>query len=684
MLKNYFTKVSCIMFVVSCLGTNIYAQGTKDSSRTNHTEISAPQELSFVNTYLQRIRKNSIIKSNDFGYDGTKKLGLFKNEINVSGVVRFITIFRDMGDAYNDMSTAKRNISFLDQPLVGGGGAAASGGYPMLELNLSSKFSKNTDFNVGYSFIHFMTGNENKPQDNTRYLSNIQNLRVGGNFYTGLGKFAFQAGSILPAKLSKFSMGQPNFRDDYFDRLPWDWYRNSFQKYDEYYNLKTNMGGQNEGRSLFSGVTMNGTIIPLGLNFTALYGRTSYTVSNSNTLSLFPGIVYGGRLEKTIFTKDVNGKYAFNYYRNELDSNNYSGIADNNEMITLDADMQFKGLKVVGEIAYAGIHNSSLNTTKKIAGTSIGDLPLYFPVNNKGLGFQLKTDFTKKLLPIPLSIDMYMIQKNVVSFDGSILNSNSHIRTGGLKTEDVYDVNLLCNVVQEIGQYANNRMGIAIKSNFKIQKLTIDVGFMISQELENVNDSVVTVQHRVNAFTRSRFHPWYMDGGPYNRVRSVFRRTYENIGISVGDPTNKKAYNAAETMLMYKFKFLGRELVLMNFHTFSTALSHMSFGDNFNDNAYTRQYYTDGTVVFKAFKKVTFVGSFGLERLLGGKNTDKDILTGGTVNQTGTSKGLGIDYDFLSTAGLHLRHKWFSHNDTNFTLDKFNGTETTLELKLFF
>lgn len=673
MLKNYLTKIAGVIIGVTCLSANIFAQGSVESDASKKAEI-APQELGFVNAYLNSLKERSLLKTNKFGYEGKRKLGLFKNDIVVSGVVRFLTIYREMGDSYNDMSTSKRNISFMDSPISNNGSSA--NGYPMFELNLSSKFSKNTDFNIGYSFLNFMTGNSTAAIPNSSLLINMQNLRVGGTFSTAIGKFSFQGGSILPVKLSKFSMGQPIYRDDYFDRLPWDWYRNSFLRYEDYYNLKMNMGGQNEGRALFSGLTMNGTIIPLGLNFTALYGRSSQTAPYSTQIGgFFPSILYGGRLEKAVFTKDVNGKYGLNYYRRQADVDNYSGVQDYNQMLTLDGDMQFKGLKLVGEVAYSGIHNIVIgkDSTVKVP-----------PVDRSDIGFQLKAEATKKILPLPLAAEIYYLPKNVVSFDGSILNTNSNFRSAGIATESKYDQNLLNNLVQEIGQYANNRKGLTLKSSFRVKKLSVDLGIMVSQEIENINDSVVTIQHRVNAFSRSRFHSFFMESGPYSRIRSVFRRTYENIRITQGDPTNKKAFNAAEIMLMYKAKFLGRDIVLMNYHTYSAATSNLAFANNFNNSAYTRQYYTDVTLAYKVMKKVTLVGNYGFERLLGGDNTVRDVISNGTVNQKGHSYGAAISYDYTATSSIHLRHKYFTHEDSNFYLDKFNGTETTLELKVFF
>lgn len=689
MLKNYLIKVSGLLLCISSLGTSVYAGVATDStvvkSSDNKPEtVLAVQEQSSLNKYLKSIKFTPVGDEDKFGFLGSKKLGLFKNDINVSGTVRFVSIFRNMGDAYGDMTTSKRNLSLADNPIVGGGSAAGSSGFPMVDLLFSSKINRQSDFIIAYSYSHFMSGIESKTVDNTRFLSSVQNLRVAGNYYTDFGKFSFQAGSILPVKLNKFSMGQIIYRDDYFDRLPWDWYRSTFTRYEEYYGLKNNMGGQNEGRALFYGTMLNGSITPLGINMVAVYGRGSNTSPIAMIGVLNPAIVYGGRLEKTLFGKKANGKVSINYYKKESDISSTIHVPDNNTMAASDFEISLKGIKFSGEIAYGMIEN----TVVPLSSPTLSDVR-----KNDGFAYQLKLDISKKILPLPIILDGYYINKNVASTDGSIMNTNPALRAGGLGTKADnsgldYDGSIFTNVVQEIGQYANNRMGLTLKTDFKIGKLSVDFAVMATQEIEKTADSVVTVQHRVNSFTRSRMNPYYNQVGPYSRVRSIFRRTFESVKITEASD-NQKSFNAAETWVMYKGKVFGKGFVFMTYHTYNTALSHINWADNFTDDAYTRMYYGDATLVFKALSKVAIVANAGYEKLLGGKGTimttaDRDGVAGKTINQTGKSLGFGIDYEFIANAGIHLRHKWFDHKDENFRLDKFNGTETTLEFKYFF
>ena len=52
--------------------------------------------------------------------------------------------------------------------------------------------------------------------------------------------------------------------------------------------------------------------------------------------------------------------------------------------------------------------------------------------------------------------------------------------------------------------------------------------------------------------------------------------------------------------------------------------------------------------------------------------------------QTGIGFGMGVDYSLSKNTALYLRHRYFSFEDRNFSLDNYNGHETTLEIKVSF
>ena len=53
-------------------------------------------------------------------------------------------------------------------------------------------------------------------------------------------------------------------------------------------------------------------------------------------------------------------------------------------------------------------------------------------------------------------------------------------------------------------------------------------------------------------------------------------------------------------------------------------------------------------------------------------------------NQIGWSYSIGLDLQLAKNTGLYLRHRWMKYQDLNFSMDHYQGTETTVELKIFF
>ncbi|MBY0425121.1 MAG: hypothetical protein K2Q22_05745, partial [Cytophagales bacterium] len=328
--------------------------------------------------------------------------------------------------------------------------------------------------------------------------------------------------------------------------------------------------------------------------------------------------------------------------------------------------------------------------------------------NGSGLGFFVKADVDKKLSTLPFGAEFYYIGKNLVSLDGGIVNSNTNVRVGGYQVPDpakpneynVYDNLLLEGLAQEVGILANNRMGLNLKAKKKIGKFSIQVSNGFSQEIEN-SSNYINIQHRVNAFSSSRFRPWFQAAGPYSRIRSNFRRTYETFTIN--DVYNnvstdyRKGFNSLDVFLKFRTKLFGKELMLFNFSNFSSTQQGLAPIPLFNDKAFVRSFYNAFDVAYKLSPKYSVVAQYGVEKVLGNNRidmvqndgttvtTDKNDPKGAkTVNQLGQSLGFGVDYDFAPTAGLHLRHKFMWHEDQNFVLDKYVGQETYLELKIFF
>ena len=147
-------------------------------------------------------------------------------------------------------------------------------------------------------------------------------------------------GEVLWTNLSRFTMGQPEFTDNYFERLPWDWYRTSFTRYQEYYTLSSNIGARNLGRTPIQGGIGVVEYLPLQLSFKAIYGQSNRSVIFGDQGTGFPSILQGYRLEKYIFQRGIRGKAGLNMYAKRAFTNVVGEIPDNNTMISLDFDVK--------------------------------------------------------------------------------------------------------------------------------------------------------------------------------------------------------------------------------------------------------------------------------------------------------------------------------------------------------
>ena len=241
----------------------------------------------------------------------------FLGSIKVSGDARFYTIYRDMQTQYGDQVTASKNLDFLAYPNAAGGNAA---GKPLAELKLTAKPSSASEVSIGYAMAHIFTG----VSDSSTRFAQIRNLiNFGGKVNTDYGLFSMQAGGgVMWTSLSPLTMSNLEYRPDHFDRLPWDWYTDSWSKYTDFYNSSVSLGGENYGAVGFQGVKLLGSGLPGGIGFKAMYGRTNQSVDQNNVDANPPNAVIAGRLSKDIGANSIG----INYYSQD-------GFIDNLSLI---------------------------------------------------------------------------------------------------------------------------------------------------------------------------------------------------------------------------------------------------------------------------------------------------------------------------------------------------------------
>lgn len=592
--------------------------------------------------------------------------GISIDKVQLSGNIRFLTIYRDMKEHYADLITADKNFSFTDYPIVNAG-VGNNGSVPMLELTMTLPVSKQVSFTMGYSYAHNFAGFDRHGSTST--ASSRSSMFFGGTINTDNVSISVDAGQVLWARMSKFTMGPTIYRDNYFDRLPWDYYRRSFERYKDYFSYSHNVGAEGFGRSPVQGVIFNLDFKKAKTGIMGVFGRTNRNVIQAYSTSHYPSLTYALRIHRGFITDFFIFKTGVNLYRRDADTDAVQGIRDRIQFGSVDFEATRKEGKISGEVGVGQVQNP----------LSKGDA---------GLAVDVKGELYDNILPFILSAEYYDIDINAVSLDGSIINSNKAAKDGGFQNELNWDNMLYLNVAQEVDQIANNRRGLIfkIKKSFG-ENFKIDFGYAMSEEKQNLFDTV-TIQHRVNAFSRSRFRPWYQAGGPYGRLKSNWLRTFETLTVT--DEANgistdyRKGFNSLELLLKYKLSLFQRDLYILNLSNFNSIQDHFSVLPKDVSSAFVNTFYDDLTIAYALGKNYSIVGNAGIERSVGGYRTNLSPENGKPINQTGYGFGLGVDYDFHKQANLHLRHRWMYQEDANFVLDKFRGHETYVELKVLF
>jgi hypothetical protein len=657
---------------------------TPDSSQTN-TPKPAKKGVYDLRDLKIPFRSHMLNRSNtigsyggDFGFQGKDEesyKGIPLSKIELTGVFRFVTIYRSMDKAYADMYTSKKNLSFFDYPFVDIGTSAGVGN-PILALALTAKVKNNASFKIGYAISHSFTGS---PDNTTNKLfSSFSGLSFESSVRTTPVLFNLKFGGLLSLRTSRLIFDTPKYRGNYFDRFVTNQY--SVGKFESMYSK--------EGAKVFNWPVVRGGIAKFtftGLNnlyIQTMMGRSGQTIYGGiPNIEFFPAISYMVRVGTPYNFGRAKGNFALNYFARKTNTDTVNNIKDNVDVYSMDFDSKIgKFFTLRTEVGSSYIQNPLVADPKW------------------GVAFIGNLEIDKSLLKFPLTVEYYDIGYNYGSLDGEVLNSNTSLRSGGVHSDPTRDQTLFINAGQEVGQVANNRRGVSLSSDFQIGNLSIELGYAASGERQNIHDSI-TFQHRVNAFSRSRFTQWRQGVGPYGRIKSVFARTYELLTITDTVTDYKKGFNNIEMLAKYNFGLGKLKFVAINYSNFVSIQDHSAVVPVFTNKAFIRTWFDDLTLMCKLNTKIMLLANYGIERAWGntrvnvadytgqeirdvsGRPTSSPI--GKTIDQTGQAWGIGLGYDITNKTSIHIRHKWMDQKDKHFTQDVFRGTESTIELKMF-
>ena len=107
-------------------------------------------------------------------------------------------------------------------------------------------------------------------------------------------------------------------------------------------------------------------------------------------------------------------------------------------------------------------------------------------------------------------------------------------------------------------------------------------------------------------------------------------------------------------------------------------------GVQFSEEAILRTYVHQLETYLKLSPRLVWTNYGSFERNIANYQTQVDAITRRPKNQTGYSFATGFDIQLSRNVGLYVRQRWMQYEDTSFELDRYQGWETSIELKSFF
>jgi hypothetical protein len=673
-------------------------------------------------------------------------------KLKYSGYIRSYNQYRQM--AYGYPATPENNLLTVNGLDIRSQGTTVTGYQePLFLLRLEGAATAKTFFKVETLFDNQMWGIW---KENTAVVG-VGGASAPGNKRTSvyrifeftaktsnkLGSFVLTSGGgVIWKRLSPFTYWNYEYRDDMFERYPWEPEGSPWGRYNQFYSVQNISRDARWGNTGTQGFVLDGSITPLQMGFTAIYGKTDNSGGFQTYLSRTPKNVVAGKIDRA-FGKHKIGINYFNQFgytdglfhnlyldtnssnpgklitsskTNEGKANAYvtaSMLRTRQQILTADGRLNFDKIRIYTEAGMGRYQDSLIeqvsghyDTVNAYLENTIG-LPKsgkYYVNglnNNWGHAFNFQAELDRSLTFIPLSFQFFSISKSVVNINSAVLNSaNPHALADLKNLNTSSDNTTMQGALTEITnqQMTNNRWGLRLKHEDAYIKgnLKLMAALDMQQEHENLFNTI-TFQHQANAFTRSRFGYFQQYLGPYGRIVNLFRRSFEKVAITDSVVDYKKSYNSAALWLKYKFNIFNKEFIISSFSNYNSVQDKLSPIPLFTDKAFLRAYYQEFLGFYAIHPRVTLLGLFALEKNVGNKRTflteeggkliDENTTPGTklvALNQIGHSYGLGLDYDLSNRAGLFIRHRWFDFKDVNQKLDKFKGQETSIELKIFF
>lgn len=571
------------------------------------------------------------------------------NKLSVSGYYRFLGTYTSMDEQYAEFGEIRNRLFLGDDSNI-----------PQLSLNLSARPSRNTSFSTDFFLWTPLTGSQ------TDYAKGLNlGVNLNGTHSTKYGTFSVRMGGIHWYTLSPFTFATNTGynRISLFERNPWDPNtKNTMDRYSQFYEDGLLNQDTRWGQQAFQGFILDGMRLPKQFSFAFMHGKSQF---NGGTLPT-PNTLTAGKIKKD-FNKGFVSVNAITSTRYN-DSLAMETIGYN--LITSQFEWNFKNVKVSGEVG-GGTYFSPTYTSKW------------------GEAIDVKVELSKKITHFPLEFRYFQISPNVINNNGIFWNTSISEYNEALSGIEIAEggqtpIFPFASSLVSIGQMTNNRRGGIINLDMPFEKHKITFGYSAAKEIVGLSDRI-TYGHTANNLALSRMWRWAFPSnvGPYGNLNKIFRGVYETLLIT-DSVTYAKGFNSVEISYKSNYKIFNRDLYIFYLGGFYSVQDDFAALPKYSKKAYLQSYSNQLEFYYNIFDKVVLSNYFGIDRIIANDRTQLDVVSNLPKNQIGYSYAIGLDIQLSPNTGLYVRQRWINYKDLNFALDRYSGSETSVELKIYF
>ena len=473
-------------------------------------------------------------------------------------------------------------------------------------------------------------------------------MKTGGIHWYTISPFTFASNTGY----NRFSV---------FERNPWDpAMKTVYDRYHKFYSDGALTQDTRWGQQAFQGFILDGVHLPKQFSFAYMYGKSQF---NGGTLPT-PNALMAGKIKKEF----RNNFVSVNAISSKTYTDSLARLALGYNLVTTEFKLIWKEMQLLGEVG----------TGNYFSPTAIGKW---------GEALDLKLQFSKEWTHFPLEVRYFQISPNVINNNGVFWNSSIQEFNDNFTGEETPGSQTalipFASSLVSIGQMTNNRRGVILNMDMAFKKHKLTIGYSAASELVALSDKI-TYGHPANNLALSRFWRWGFPAGvgPYGNVNKIYRGVYETVQIT--DSITAKGFNSLEISYKTEFKLFGKDMLVFYLGGMHSVQSKFSSLPKYSQAAYLQSYNNQLEFYYLLFPKLIVSNYFGYDRIVANNQTVLDVVTNKAKNQEGFSYAIGLDLQLAKNTGLYIKHRWMNYQDRSFTLDHYKGTETTVELKIYF